>query len=167
MFIKIILATIVAIVALGSITAIGFNNSALGQAVGQAFTADLTGDDELPPVDTNATGIATFQTNGNTMNYQLSVSDINNVTAAHIHRGDSDHNGRVVVSLYKNMSTGPKEGLLSQGTITASDLKGPLAGHPLSDLIDIMDNSTAYVNVHTKDFPLGEMRGQVGSAGGG
>ena len=92
---------------------------------------------------------------------------LNNVTAAHIHRGDADHNGRVVVSLYKNMSTGPKEGLLSQGTITTSDLKGPLAGHPLSDLIDIMDNGTAYVNAHTKDFPLGEIRGQIESAGGG
>ena len=42
-----------------------------------------------------------------------------------------------------------------------------MAGHPLSDLIDIMDNGTAYVNAHTKDFPLGEIRGQVGSAGGG
>ena len=82
----------------------------------------------MPPVDTNATGIATFQTNGNTMNYQLSVSDINNVTATHIHRGDADHNGRVVVSLYKNMSTGPKTGLLSQSTIFSSDLKGPWPG---------------------------------------
>jgi hypothetical protein len=164
MSIKIILATIATIVALGSITAIGFNNSALGQ---QAFTADLSGDDELPPVDTNATGIATFQTNGNTMNYQLSVSDLNNVTAAHIHRGDADHNGKVVASLYSNMSTGPKNGLLSQGTITTSNLRGPLAGHPLSDLIDIMDNGTAYANVHTKDFPLGEIRGNIESVGGG
>jgi CHRD domain-containing protein len=164
MSIKMILATIAAIVALGSITTLGFNNSALGQA---AFTADLSGDDELPPVDTNATGIATFQSNGNTMNYQLSVSDLNNVTAAHIHRGDSDHNGKVVVNLYNNKSKGPQNGLLSQGTITASNLIGPLAGHPLSDLIDIMDNGTAYVNAHTKDFPLGEIRGQVEGAGGG
>jgi CHRD domain len=164
MSIKIILATIAAIVALGSMTTLGFNNSALGQ---QAFTATLTGDDENPSVDTNATGLATFQTNGNTMNYQISVEDLNNVTAAHIHRGDMDHNGKVVVSLYNNMSKGPKSGLLSQGTISASNLKGPLAGHPLSDLIDIMDNGTAYVNAHTKDFPVGEIRGQVESVGGG
>jgi hypothetical protein len=164
MSIKIILATIAAIVALGSMTTLGFNNSALGQ---QAFTADLSGDDELPPVDTNGTGIATFQTNGNTMNYQLSVSDLNNVTAAHIHRGDSDHNGKIVVNLLNNTSKGPTSGLLSQGTITASNLRGPLAGHPLSDLIDIMDNGTAYVNAHTKDFPLGEIRGNIESTGGG
>jgi hypothetical protein len=71
------------------------------------------------------------------------------------------------VNLYNNKSKGPQNGLLSQGTITASNLTGPLAGHPLSDLIDIMDNGTAYVNAHTKNFPLGEIRGQVGSAGGG
>jgi hypothetical protein len=164
MSIKIMLATIAAIVALGSMTTLGFNNSALGQ---QTFTADLSGDDELPPVDTNATGIATFQTNGNTMNYQLSVEDLNNVTAAHIHRGDADHNGKVVVNLLNNTPKGPTSGLLSQGTITASNLRGPLAGHPLSDLIDIMDNGTAYVNAHTKDFPVGEIRGQVESVGGG
>jgi hypothetical protein len=56
---------------------------------------------------------------------------------------------------------------LSQGTITTSNLRGPLAGHPLSDLIDIMDNGTAYANVHTKDFPLGEIRGNIESVGGG
>jgi hypothetical protein len=28
-----------------------------------------------------------------------------------------------------------------------------------------MDNGTAYVNVHTKDFPLGEIRGQIAGEG--
>jgi hypothetical protein len=54
---------------------------------------------------------------------------------------------------------------LSQGNITAANLEGPLAGQQLTDLIDIMDNGTAYVNVHTKDFPLGEIRGQISTEG--
>jgi hypothetical protein len=168
MSIKIMLATIAAIVALGSITTIGFNNSALGQ---ETFTAELSGGDEVPPVDTNATGVATFQSNVNTLTYQLGVRDLNNITAAHIHRGEDGENGKVVANLYNTtaMPAGQQQqsGLLSQGTISASDLKGPLKGHPLSDLIDIMSNDTAYVNVHTKDFPLGEIRGQVSSEGGG
>jgi hypothetical protein len=167
MSIKIMLATIAAIVALGSITTIGFNNSALGQ---ETFTAELSGGDEVPPVDTNATGVATFQSNVNTLTYQLGVRDLNNITAAHIHRGEDGENGKVVANLYNAtaMPAGQNQsGLLSQGTISASDLKGPLKGHPLSDLIDIMSNDTAYVNVHTKDFPLGEIRGQVSSEGGG
>jgi hypothetical protein len=163
MSIKVTLATIAIIVALGSMTANGFINSALGQ---QSFSAELTGGDEVPPVDTNATGIANFQNNVQTVNYQLSVNDLANVTQAHIHRGEEGENGKVVVTLYNStMPTGPKSGLLSQGNITAANLQGPLAGHPLTDLISIMENGTAYANVHTKDFPLGEIRGQISGEG--
>jgi CHRD domain len=163
MSIKVTLATIAIIVALGSITANGFINSALGQ---QSFSAELSGGDEVPPVDTNATGIANFQNNVQTVNYQLSVSDLVNVTQAHIHRGEEGENGKIVVTLYNTtMPTGPMSGLLSQGNITAANLEGPLAGQQLTDLISIMDNGTAYVNVHTKDFPMGEIRGQISAEG--
>ena len=163
MSIKVTLATIAIIVALGSITANGFINSALGQ---QTFTAELTGGEEVPPVDTNATGIANLQNNVQTINYQLSVNDLVNVTQAHIHRGEEGENGKVVVTLYNTtMPTGPMSGLLSQGNITAANLVGPLAGQQLTDLVSIMDNGTAYVNVHTKDFPLGEIRGQIAAEG--
>jgi hypothetical protein len=163
MSIKVTLAIIAIIVALGSMTANGFINSALGQ---QSLSAELTGGDEVPPVDTNATGIANFQNNVQTVNYQLSVNDLANVTAAHIHRGEEGENGKIVVTLYNStMPTGPKSGLLSQGNITVANLQGPLAGHPLTDLISIMENGTAYANVHTKDFPLGEIRGQISGEG--
>jgi hypothetical protein len=163
MSIKVTLATIAIIVALGSITANGFINSALGQ---ESFSAELTGGEEVPPVDTNATGIANLQNNVQTINYQLSVNDLVNVTQAHIHRGEEGENGKVVVTLYNTtMPTGPMSGLLSQGNITAANLVGPLAGQQLTDLVSIMDNGTAYVNVHTKDFPLGEIRGQIAAEG--
>ena len=163
MSIKVTLATIAIIVALGSITANGFINSALGQ---ESFSAELTGGEEVPPVDTNATGIANFQNNVQTINYQLSVNDLVNVTQAHIHRGEEGENGKIVVTLYNTtMPTGPMSGLLSQGNITAANLVGPLAGQQLTDLVSIMDNGTAYVNVHTKDFPLGEIRGQIAGEG--
>jgi hypothetical protein len=62
--------------------------------------------------------------------------------------------------------------VLATGTITAANLVGPLAGHPLSDLIAAMSTGNAYVNVHTNDgvgapnsgpgdFPGGEIRSQV------
>ncbi|MDQ3976922.1 MAG: CHRD domain-containing protein [Thermoproteota archaeon] len=163
MSIKVTLATIAIIVALGSITANGFINSALGQ---ESFSSELTGGEEVPPVDTNATGIANLQNNVQTINYQLSVNDLVNVTQAHIHRGEEGENGKIVVTLYNTtMPTGPMSGLLSQGNITAANLVGPLAGQQLTDLVSIMDNGTAYVNVHTKDFPLGEIRGQIAGEG--
>jgi hypothetical protein len=164
MSIKIMLATIAAIVALGSITTNGIINSALGQ---ETFSADLSGEDEVPPVTTNATGIIMGAITPNSINYQLSVTDLSNPRAAHIHMGEDDHNGKVVAWLYNSTSAkGPTSGLLNQGNITASDLVGPLKGQPLSALVDIMGNGTAYVNVHTMDFPLGEIRGQVSTEGG-
>src|SRR2546426_2061812 len=37
----------------------------------------------------------------------------------------------------------------SHGTITAANLIGPLAGHPLSDLVAALSDGGAYANVHT------------------
>jgi hypothetical protein len=163
MSIRVTLATIAIIVALGSITANGFINSALGQ---QTFTAELTGGDEVPPVDTEATGTFNLVTVNQSSGYLLSVDELANATAAHIHRGEEGVNGKIVVTLYNaTMPASISQGLLSQGNITAANLEGPLAGQQLADLIDIMDNGTAYVNVHTKDFPLGEIRGQISGEG--
>ncbi len=163
MSIKVTLATIATILALGGITANSFINSALGQ---QSFTVELTGDEEVPPVNTDATGIFNLVIVNQTSGYQLSVNNLANATAAHIHRGEEGENGKIVVTLYNaTMPTAPTSGLLSQGNITASNLQGPLAGQQLTDLIDIIDNGTAYVNVHTADFPLGEIRGQLAAEG--
>ena len=162
MSIKVTLATIAIIVALASIATNGFINSALGQ---QTFTAELTGGDEVPPVDTEATGTFNLVTVNQSSGYLLSINELANATAAHIHRGEEGVNGKIVVTLYNaTMPASISQGLLKQGNITSSDLVGPLKGQPLSALVDIMTNGTAYVNVHTKDFPLGEIRGEL-SAG--
>ena len=83
---------------------------------------------EVPPVETNATGLAEFRPilNENTITYTLNVTDIDNVTAAHIHSGKHDQNGPIIVTLFKSNTPTPKmvSGLLSEGDITASDLKG-------------------------------------------
>jgi hypothetical protein len=36
-----------------------------------------------------------------------------------------------------------------------------MKGKAISDLIAAMKNGTTYVNVHSTDFPDGEMRGQL------
>ncbi len=54
----------------------------------RTFKARLLGNEEVPPVTTEAVGSATFQTgDGNTMTYTLTVSPIQEITAAMICKG--------------------------------------------------------------------------------
>jgi hypothetical protein len=47
------------------------------------------------------------------------------------------------------------------GTINNSDLKGPLEGKQISDLITLMNDGNTYVNVHSESYTDGEIRGQI------
>lgn len=149
------------------------------------FRTRLSGDQEVPPVgvviNTRAQGKAEFKLSkdGTSLHYKLSVSKIENAFMAHIHLGPVGANGSIVVWLFPGtgavpgpLGVGPQHGKLAEGTITAADLVGQLAGHPLSDLIDAIQAGNAYVNVHTNDgvaptntgpgdFPGGEIRGQL------
>ena len=139
------------------------------------FRTQLSGDQEVPPVETNATGQAIFQLrkNGTELHYRLIVANIENVTMAHIHLAPAGANGPVVAWLYPSgppaqLIPGPSNGVLAQGVITSASLVGPLSGESLSDLMDQIIAGNAYVNVHTSQFPPGEIRGQVwGNAPGG
>jgi hypothetical protein len=133
------------------------------------FTAHLSGSEEVPPNDSRATGQATFKLNaaGDELSYRLNVANIHNVTQAHIHLAPAGVNGPVVAWLYPSappaqLIPGRTQGTLATGTITADDLVGPMAGQPLSALLDAMAAGNTYVNVHTSQFPAGEVRGQIG-----
>jgi Cu/Zn superoxide dismutase len=145
---------------------------------GKEFSARLTGDKEVPPVDTDATGRIRLTANSqqDALDYQLSVSNLNGVaTGAHIHRGSAGTNGPIVANLNirgtfagasASASAGGGSAMTSTstgGTITSADLKGPLAGKQVSDLIKLMEDGKAYVNVHTRQHTNGEIRGQLTS----
>jgi hypothetical protein len=132
------------------------------------FVAPLSGGEEVPPVDTNARGLAKFQVSkdGDSIRYKLIVANIENVTQAHIHLAPAGVNGPVVVWLYPSappaqLIPGSFNGILAEGTITEADLVGLLAGEPLERLIEEMAAGNTYVNVHTSQFPPGEIRGQI------
>ena len=135
-------------------------------ATTEVLSASLSGDKEVPPVKINATGSAGFsQPHFGNMSYGIQLSDIDKVTAAHIHQGNEGKNGPVIVTLFKadnNTGTGPVKGQLVNGSITNSMLEGPLKGKTLEgDLIKAIKNGEAYVNVHTTDHPDGAIRGQI------
>src|SRR5262245_17658637 len=146
----------------------------------RVFVSPLEGAQEVPPRDTHAVGVAvyTLDANETQLGFRLNVANIDNVVMAHIHLAERGVNGPIVAFLYGPVSPagGPSNGVLSTGTITAANLVGPLAGQPLSSLIEAMRIGGAYTNVHTNDgvdpqntgpgdFPGGEIRGQISEKG--
>jgi hypothetical protein len=134
----------------------------------RTFTASLSGGEEVPAADTQAQGQAIFKVSkdGESISYKLIVANIENVTQAHIHLAPAGANGPVVVWLYPGgppaqLIPGRFDGILAEGTLTAADLVGSLAGGTLKDLLENMASGNAYVNVHTSQFPGGEVRGQI------
>lgn len=128
----------------------------------QKFTATLSGQEEVPPTDSQATGMAEFTVMGDNVAYTVNASNIEAVTAGHIHSGKQGENGPVVVTLFTNDS--PTNEVSETGSITADKLEGPMAGKQLTDLATAMTNGETYVNVHTEQNPNGEIRGQISNS---
>ncbi len=130
------------------------------------FDAILTGASEVPPVQTNASGDADLEVEiedgQRVVDYNIFVNNIDRVTQAHIHQGSSNETGPIIVPLFNaSTPTGPVTGQLAEGQFTSANFVGPLQGRQLDDLIALMQNGTAYVNVHTEQNPNGEIRGTV------
>ena len=130
-------------------------------AQNQKFNAKLSGQQEVPPVQTTASGMAWFKPMQDKVWFKLNVTDMQGVTQAHIHTGKQGENGPVVVTLYKSATPQPINGKLAYGNITANLLEGPMKGKQISDLATAMSNGGTYVNVHTEKYPNGEIRGQI------
>lgn len=134
----------------------------------QDFVAELKSETVVPPVKSNATGVVYCQLDkkDNKIDYSLIVRDLDEATAAHIHigkEGEKNENDTVIVSLYKPFKAPRLLGriLSVDDDITSDTLEGPLAGKQLSDLVNIMNNRTAYVDIHSQEYPNGELRGQI------
>ena len=162
------------VLAIGMLTFVAVINAAgpitltpVFAAQGQKFTAKLTGQDEVPPKDTKATGNFEMElsADGTISNYVLNVANIGDVTLAHIHQGEKGINGPIIVTLYKSANpSGTSNGILSQGKVFSKLFEGPFAGKYITDLIKLISDGKAYVNVHTKQNPQGEIRGQLSNA---
>ena len=167
----------------------------LGLAVVTAAAAGLNGNwsvhangsQEVPPRDSQGQAQAIFHLapDGQSVDYKLITANIENVFMAHIHMVAPPDlapgvNGPIVVWLYPSTTPGVTaplgggriQGVIAQGTFTASALTGPLAGATLEDLITAMRDGRAYVNLHTNDgidptntgagdFPGGEIRANI------
>jgi hypothetical protein len=140
-----------------------------------SFVATLSGDEEVPPRDTNAVGVAKFKLreDGTVLEFKINVGNIQNVVAAHIHCGAAGVNGPVGVTLFAGAPGGGRlSGTLAEGTITAPDAGNACGWADLAAVVAAIRSGATYVNVHTNDgmpppntgpgdFPGGEIRGQI------
>ncbi len=135
------------------------------------FTVALHGDQQVPPVNTNAFGfviVRLFQ-NGTSsaIDFRLIVCNIANVTHAHIHVGAAGTNGPIVVPFFDQPSSPVSKAngctQLASGIRGPSDLiLRPAAGiNSWSDFVNALMSGNTYVNVHTTANPGGEIRGQL------
>jgi hypothetical protein len=139
----------------------------MAQEGGQTFTATLSGSNEVPPTESSANGTAKFVVNvdGSEVSYWVNTAGLKQIIGAHIHTGAEGENGDVVVALAQEESAEDQDNPEIQltGNITKDDLDGPLEDMEVVDLVSLMSNGSAYVNVHTEIYQDGAIRGQIGS----
>ena len=135
----------------------------------------LTGEQQLPPNNTNALGYVglKFQDDRTRLVYIVNAEHIGKVTAVNLYQTDKEQNGTLVLDLLHSPRElmngvdkvvvktldGKTKGTISIGGATRDDLRGQLKGKPLSDFHELIVNGSVYVSIHTKDFPNGEIRG--------
>jgi hypothetical protein len=125
------------------------------QAAPQSFSVPLSGAQQVPPVASPGTGTANFTWDPATreLTWSITFSGLSSpATMAHIHNGGAGKNGPVVLWL-STRGAPPDSPFGGSATLTPAQAKQLAAG-------------AWYVNLHSKDHPAGELRGQVKPAGG-
>jgi len=119
---------------------------------GGATTVQLTGSQEVPPVNASGTGTGTVSVADDmTVTAKITTQGVNGV-AAHIHEGAAGSNGPVIVPMEKS----------GDGVWTSKP------GHKLTAAqYEAYKAGRTYFNVHTAQNKGGEVRGQIRPGGGG
>lgn len=124
----------------------------LANAEGNRLRASLSGDKEVGTEgDPDGTGTARIRLRPRAKRvcWTLTWENISQPQAAHIHKGNKNESGDVVVNLFLE----PQEGNEASGCEdnVRRRLIRRIKNHPRN----------FYVNVHTEDFPAGAIRGQL------
>jgi hypothetical protein len=122
------------------------------------YVAEMTGAQETPANNTKATGTAKVEIEGTKLEYSVEVHDLSGPpTAAHIHVGASGVAGPPVYTII--LKSKDQSGTIADGSVELTkDVSSGVSGDSLKKLLT---SGNAYVNVHTKNFPNGEIRGQL------
>jgi hypothetical protein len=162
----------------------GFTAAATAGDQKRDFETDLVGYEEVPAVSTTGNGHADVEVarDGQSLRFVLHYRALESpVTQSHIHFGQKDVNGGVVIFFCSNLGNGPAgtppcpqpapgESATVTGTRTAADMAGGAAAQGIvpgefDELVRALRAGVAYANVHSADRPGGEVRGQFDRRG--
>ncbi len=146
---------------------------AASPASAMTYFATLSGDNEVSPVASPASGSAVFTVSGTDLLVEFKFADLTSgLVAGHIHCCvGPDANAGVAIG-FTNLPTGETTGsyaalydLSLSSTFIGAFLaaSGGTADLARARLLDAFDTSFAYINLHTSIFPGGEIRGQIAS----
>lgn len=148
---------------------------AQGRAHQNLLRAALGPLNQVPAVLAQSSGTFEAQINSDgSITFSLSYANMTSaVTQAHIHFGASRTNGGVMVFLCGGSKPAcPTSGTVT-GTLTAADVSTLPSGNTdsvipqgiqtsdLNAMLEAIRTGNTYINVHTANFPGGEIRGQV------
>jgi len=122
--------------------------------------AQLDGRQQVPPVASSGSGFLSLTMNNDQteMTFTLSVTGLNNVTMAHIHPGEPGVNGPIMIPFSEVPFASPLSGTLTEADFIPPGLPGFLT---FTETVDSILGGFTYANVHTLQFPNGEIRGQI------
>src|SRR3954463_13064607 len=147
-----LLAVVVAICAVVAVPALAASSSS-------SFKASMNGKSETPKSNSKATGSATFKiaANGKAIRYTLKAPKLSGpAQAAHIHFGKAGTAGPVIIAICAKPCSLPKSGKL-----TAKQFAKAPGVSNFAAAVKAIKAGKAYVNIHTKKHPAGEVRGQI------
>ena len=153
----------------------------IAAASGSSFSmkARLTGFEETPQsISSPARGTFTATADADSLTYTLTYSGMPTaVLQSHIHFGQRGTTGGVSIFLCSNLGNGPagtpacpSPGGTVSRTVTAADVVGPagqgIAAGEWNEIVAAIRAGYAYANVHSTQYPTGEIRGQISTRGG-
>ena len=144
---------------------------AAAQAQTTIIKAVASGPAEAPPNGSPGSSVASFEIDGNLLRAEVPFRDLLGTSvAAHIHCcTTAAFTGTAPIALpFEDFPTGVTNGFYSQA-FDLSDASiyapafltafGGTAASASAALIDAINDNTAYLNIHTTQFPGGEIRG--------
>ncbi|MGI0034051.1 MAG: 6-bladed beta-propeller [Nitrososphaeraceae archaeon] len=151
---------------LGGNTCQSFEGNNWTTTIRKIFTSTMSGDKEVPPVDTDVNGRLSFSVplNETEIKYRINITGSSDVSSAYIHIGKKGENGEAIVDLLndsKKNKMKQQTGIVIRGEVLDSELIGSMKGKTLKDLIFAMSEGNTYVNVNTPNHIKGEIRGQI------